>query len=68
MKAYIKDNFRNLLEFRVWCKSQPVPASQAANYSDAVTLAEMRRGDYGPDVTLSQLKEGIQVYRHMDLI
>ena len=68
MRAYIKDNFRNLLEFRVWCKSQPFPASQAANYSDSVTLAEMRRGDYGPDVTLTQLKEGIQVYRHMDLI
>ena len=68
MIAFIKDDFRNLNEFRAWCKSQPFPAAQADNYSDKVVLAEIRRGDFGENITLDKLKEGMQVYRHMDLI
>jgi hypothetical protein len=68
LRAIIIDNFSNLLDFRQWCKSQPISKEDIQIYSDAYTEQRFKEGDFGVDANLQEIKQGITSYNRMDLI
>lgn len=75
LKAYIKGDFKNLLEFRVWVREsiknlKDSNSSQfEKQFSDARVRRDLQDSDwFGEGTTLEELKRGITEYKKPELI
>src|SRR5688572_20562679 len=75
MRAFIKDDFKNLLEYKEWVNSQ-MPTIEAINPPDLASindsyvqlLIRTEEAWFGEGTTLTELKAGITEYKNPALI
>ena len=74
VKAYIKDDFKNINDFRKWSTGlgesliSKAPQGIQDLLNDRSTQKYIKSGEFGKNVTLEQLKAGIQEFQDLNLI